>query len=361
MSTSRFDALQVLRGLAAALVVYQHAVVNWAGKGAGAGAAPVSLQVGEFGVKLFFCISGFIIVHTAARLPQGWDSTRTFWWRRLERVAPLYWVVTLLYIAKNVMAGQAYTVGEVAKSLAFIPYVNREGLVQPILGLGWSLNFEMFFYLLFGALFLLPRRWHLSAAVGLMTGLSAARALGWLGDGSDPHVLYLWADVMVLYFVAGMLASPVARYWCERGWPRLRQDAAAFAVAAWVLAYAGWVLPAFPSQAVTWMPLASALPVLVCVTARAQPCSASWRPLIAAGDASYSTYLTHGFVLAPAARAFKALGWSLGHHAFAWLMLLVCSLAGYAVYRGLERRLTVRWWKQALPARRMRAWGFSNR
>jgi exopolysaccharide production protein ExoZ len=361
MTTFRFDALQILRGLAAALVAYQHAVVNWASKGAAAGAAPVLLQVGEFGVKLFFCISGFIIVHTAARLPQGWPSTRTFWLRRLERIAPLYWVITLLYVAKNALAGQGNSAAEVFKSLAFIPYVNREGLVQPILGLGWSLNFEMFFYLLFGALFLLPRRWHLSAAVGLMTGLFAARALGCLGDGSDPHVLYHWADVMILYFVAGMLASPVAQYWREKGWPRLGQDAAAFVIVAWVLFYAGWVLRAFPAPAVTWMPLASALPVLVCVTARTGPCSAPWRPLIAAGDASYSTYLAHGFVLAPLARGFKALGWSIGYHGFAWLSLLVCSLAGYAVYRGLERRLTLRWWKQALPARTMRAWGFSNR
>ena len=58
----KFDAVQVLRALAAALVVFQHAVMNWAEKAIAPGPMPSLPAMGDYGVKLFFCISGVEIV-----------------------------------------------------------------------------------------------------------------------------------------------------------------------------------------------------------------------------------------------------------------------------------------------------------
>jgi exopolysaccharide production protein ExoZ len=340
--TQQFDALQVLRALAAGLVVYQHAFSNWTEKGIGQGVAPLVDHLGEFGVKLFFVISGFIIVHTASQLPQGWDSARTFWHRRIRRIVPLYWVVTTVYLAKSLLVGQSYSLHEVAGSYLFIPYVNPLGLVQPILGLGWSLDFEMFFYALFGALFVLPRRWHGPAVMALMTALAAARAAGWFGVASSPNALYHWADSIVLYFVAGVGVSLLARWWRSTPRPMLGQDAAAAVASLLVIGFAAWSQTATEDQVLAWMPVACILPAVLCVAAHARPCSRAWRWLVVAGNASYSTYLTHGLVMGPLARLLARLNLAVGYYAFAVLSLAVCTAAGYLVWRLVEKPLQAR-------------------
>ncbi|WP_427913229.1 acyltransferase family protein [Ramlibacter sp. MMS24-I3-19] len=337
----KFDAVQVLRALAAALVVFQHAVMNWAEKAIAPGPIPYFPDMGDYGVKLFFCISGFIIVHTATALPSGWDSSKTFWRRRIRRIVPLYWIVTAAYLVKTVASGQHVGLAEVLQSYFFIPYVNPHGLVQPILGQGWSLNYEMLFYLAFGATFFLPRRWHAPAVAALMTALAAARAFGWLGNPASAGALYYWADAIVLYFVAGVVACLVAQQWRSRKWPGLSQGWAALVASAIVVAFAGFALPADEPLAFGWMPAACIVPLLLCITAQPRPIGAIWQPIVIAGDASYSTYLTHGFLMGPLARLLGGLSvtGSLGYHGFAWICVVACTAAGYLIFVGLERPL----------------------
>ena len=69
-----FDSIQALRGLAALFVVFQH--VRF-------------LNFGAFGVDIFFCISGFMIMFTTEK------STKYFFRKRLVRILPLYYLMTL--------------------------------------------------------------------------------------------------------------------------------------------------------------------------------------------------------------------------------------------------------------------------
>jgi exopolysaccharide production protein ExoZ len=336
----KFDALQVLRALAAGLVVFDHAARTWGEKVGVAGILPHVPNLGEFGVKLFFCISGFIIVHTASQLPQGAASVKAFWRRRAIRIVPLYWLMTSVYLLKNIFAGQPHSLGDVLKSYLFIPYTDAQGFVRPVLGQGWSLDYEMFFYFVFGALLLIPRRLHAGALTLIMTALAASRAFGWLGDAASPNVLYLWADTVILYFVAGVLASVAAHHWREREWPALSQNAAAWAASAVVVAFAAYALPAHEALAELWMPLPCVAALMLCVTARPEPCSVLWRPLVLAGDASYSTYLTHGFFMGTLARLTVATGAPLGYQLFSWLSLGLCTIVGYCIFIWIERPLT---------------------
>jgi exopolysaccharide production protein ExoZ len=337
----RFDAVQVLRALAAALVVFEHALMNWAAKAAFAGPLPSFPGMGDYGVKLFFCISGFIIVHTGATLPPGRGSANTFLRRRIQRIVPLYWIMTSVYLVKTLVSGQSIELEHALKSYLFIPYLNAQGLVQPILGQGWSLNYEMLFYLTFGATFLLPRRWHASAVAGLMTILAAARALGWLAGADSGGALYYWADPIILYFVAGVATCLVAQHWRARQWPALSQGMAALLGAAIIVCFAWFALPANQALASLWMPVACIVPLLLCITAKPRPIGATWQPAVAAGDASYSTYLTHGFVMGPMAHLLGGLSVSggLGYYGFAGICVLLCTGVGYLVFIGLERPL----------------------
>src|SRR3984885_1661552 len=112
-----------------------------------------STQLGPFGVKIFFVISGFVMWLTTA----GVDiSPVSFWRRRLVRIVPLYWFFLLLLVAVGLSAPQYLKTTEITwetavKSFLFIPHFHSvQKIIAPILIPGWSLNFEMFFYFIFG-------------------------------------------------------------------------------------------------------------------------------------------------------------------------------------------------------------------
>ncbi|MEI5604677.1 acyltransferase, partial [Streptomyces brasiliscabiei] len=66
---------------------------------------------------------------------------------------PLYWAVTLgfcaLGLTTHLFRHFAVTPADLVRSLLFIPYVNPQGRVWPIVIPGWTLDFEMAFYGLF--------------------------------------------------------------------------------------------------------------------------------------------------------------------------------------------------------------------
>jgi exopolysaccharide production protein ExoZ len=139
-TTKELIGVQYLRGIAVILVVLHHLYFG-------------NTQLGPFGVKIFFVISGFVMWHTTV----GADiSTMLFWRRRLVRIVPLYWITLSILVAIALSVPQALkttviTSENVVKSFLFIPHFHTiQKWIAPILIPGWSLNFEMFFYFIFG-------------------------------------------------------------------------------------------------------------------------------------------------------------------------------------------------------------------
>jgi exopolysaccharide production protein ExoZ len=143
--TKELIGVQYLRGIAVILVVFHHLYFN-------------NTLLGPFGVKIFFVISGFVMWHTTVGIDV---SAMSFWRRRLVRIVPLYWIFLSILVAIALSAPQslkttAITPETVFKSFLFIPHYHPiQKFIAPILIPGWSLNYEMFFYFLFGiALFI---------------------------------------------------------------------------------------------------------------------------------------------------------------------------------------------------------------
>lgn len=153
------------------MVVWHHA--RWKLPGLG---VQFPSDAGALGVDLFFVISGFIMVLTTF----GKDVTpANFMRRRLERIVPLYWLFTLsvaglVAIWPNLMPSVRPTSETLIKSLLFIPHLSAgmPGEGWPIVVVGWTLNYEMFFYLLFALSLFAPRPFPtLIAVLALLVGI----------------------------------------------------------------------------------------------------------------------------------------------------------------------------------------------
>lgn len=194
--------LHLLRALAALGVVYFH-ITSTAG-------LDLAWDVGSRGVDVFFVISGFIIAYIGAKKPEH------FFVRRLIRIVPFYWAATLAVFAAATVLPQFFrstdaSLQHLLPSLLFFPHLSASGEVQPTLILGWSLNFEMYFYVLFGLALLLTTRW---APILCVAGIVAVVVVGkLLGPVSTAFDFY--ARTTSLEFGYGIGVYYVLA-WCER-------------------------------------------------------------------------------------------------------------------------------------------------
>ena len=210
--------IQVLRFFAAVAVVAFHA---WGvapdGYKVPEGAIAFALSRGGCGVDLFFVVSGFIIFYAThgARL-----TPAEFLRRRVERIVPLYFfailAVTILAVTLPATFGTPgwYTPRHILKSLAFIAFTDGE---MPVVYVGWSLEYEMYFYLAVALLMALTQdAWRnivvifsTLALVGQIPGVNAA--LGNYAFFVDPMILEFVLGVVVgMLFVHGRISWPMA-------------------------------------------------------------------------------------------------------------------------------------------------------
>ncbi len=324
--------IQVLRGLAALLVVFVHLqdLVRLGGASQGV------FSWGNSGVDVFFVISGLIMVQATARRPVG---PALFMRQRLARVVPLYWLVTLgvfglVWLWPGLFSSTDADPIKLAKSLAFIPYERPDGELHPLVFLGWTLNYEMAFYLLFSVGLLAGR----ARLVVPLVVMGLAVLAGLIFAPTTPLTRFYTAPV-ILEFAGGMLlGSGLGRL------PQGRRAALAAAVAgsfALILMLAAPALWPSIDRAV-----AAGLPALVIVAAglvlEGSGYVATWPLARRIGDASYSIYLTHFFITAAVTKLAAKLGMT-GLPELAGLMLAAFGLvilAGLAVHRWIEIPLT---------------------
>ncbi len=141
--------LQILRGIAAWLVVYHHYMQMFYAFESASWLGGFFVTQGAFGVDLFFVLSGFVMTYTMANHQY---RAPAFIINRVLRIVPVYWFYTLLlvllaWLCRESFAFTRWDIPSLAMSLFFVPHKNPSGLgAYPFLTVGWTLNFEMFFY-----------------------------------------------------------------------------------------------------------------------------------------------------------------------------------------------------------------------
>jgi exopolysaccharide production protein ExoZ len=328
---ANFLTIQALRAIAALLVVLYHAFDMW-GLRIDPAAPGVSWGNGAAGVDIFFIISGFVMVISSRRLldqPRAWS---VFLRHRIVRIVPLYWLSTTAKLfAVLLFAGVALRTGldfdYVARSYLFFPVVDSAGHFRPVIPVGWTLTYEFLFYLLF-AVALALRVDVLRIVVpglGLFAIVALSRTINW----PDWTILF---DTIVLEFVFGVVLGKVT----QQG-SRLPPALAGVLVIAGFAAILALPLGPEHSRVLTWGLPAFAI-VAGAVSLEPFVATALPRWLLALGDASYSVYLSHGFVLPVLGLMVAATGWSgIFSEGFTIaLCLVVSSIAGWIVFMLIE-------------------------
>jgi exopolysaccharide production protein ExoZ len=260
--------LQFLRGLAALGVVFYHTGFRLAGE----------WHTDFSGVAIFFVISGFIMCFITR------ENADRFLAKRFIRIVPMYWLSTLVMFSLHSLSPWSVDpplVIDLPRSLLFLPSEQ-----MPILGVGWTLNFEVYFYVVFGLALGINRRFApLICAVFIYTVF----ALDQRGYGgflthyySHDYIHYFLAGIALFYFwtfgsvlfrgwmvTSISVAGVVFFFGCQFARP-LWPD--------WLLTYYWW-FPPFVVGCALFME-SSAVRLM-------------WKPFVLLGDASYSLYLTH--------------------------------------------------------------------
>eukprot|EP00913_Durusdinium_trenchii_P010544 g9888.t1 len=329
-------SIQYLRAVAALAVVVFHA-----GERTG-----LHFTIGAAGVDVFFVVSGFIMMAISDQRP---TSPIAFIRHRVLRIAPAYWAATTVMIAAA-MAGLFPNLRldpiHILGSFLFFPVPSPNGgNLWPVLVQGWTLNYEMFFYVVFALVLLLRPSARLAALAAVFCTLTLAGL--WLRP-ENPVAIFYTAPV-VLEFVAG---AALARLWQKGGLPSF--FAGLVLVGLSIAGFAAIQLLKLEFDAWTCGPLAVML-VLGALAVEASGKLPKLSALTYLGDSSYSIYLWHTFAVSVVVQVGAAL--TLSPPVLLVAAVALGTLVGIAGYECFERpvnallrgRPVLPWW---LPVRR---------
>lgn len=346
----KYLTIQYLRGLAAVLVLASHALLY-----------PIVehnlgySRLGWLGVILFFVISGFIMVAVTG---EGRFSPLDFLRRRFIRIVPMYWGATLIaaalaFFAPGLFKTTVYDTGELILSLIFVPFYNpvSQG-IHPLYKLGWTLNYEMFFYVCFALLAFLGAQ---SRVVWLTAAFSALALIGALFQ-PQPAIPQFYTSFMPLAFCAGAwLGLATLRGGIAALPSKLLPVLAVIGVIGLVEGFS--VDRGLMEDGLAFVGLVSFAAILVLMAIRFEHKLPRIGVLELIGDASYSIYLVHIYEVA----ILSGLAFKMLDPEDLWADYLVSSVsvvggtvAGIIVYRLVEQP-TLRFMNKLFGKRRQPA------
>lgn len=341
--TVKIKSIQYLRGIAAMLVLVAHAFEHQFAH------PPLWLaRFGPFGVIMFFVISGFIMVLISGE--NRFDPVG-FLRRRIVRVVPLYWLTTMAVAliaigVPHLLRTTEFSFSHLLLSLLFVPHADPSGVLSPLLKPGWTLNYEIFFYLIF-AIF---AGFTAGLRVVLVTGLFAVLVIlgAWIGDAAA--ILHFYTRPIIGAFCIGMAVGLATL----RGYSLKQHSVLLCAVgllSAICLALAFGLDLRGSVLTTASFALGSAGLLLLGIALDDRIATVRYGLLI--GDASYSIYLTHMYAVAAVV---AILGRVSNGFVPQWIVPPVAitsgMVLGIVVYRLVEKPLLARFqrsrWRPAV-------------
>lgn len=202
-TTQKIDSLQILRGYAAVLVGVSHIWND--------GWLPGTLvELGGFGVDVFFVLSGFIMCLTVRlNLNTKLENATYFIKKRIVRIFPIYIICALPLLLFNTYAEGVKSPYFYIGNILLLPSFTNNPSYYLTLGPGWSLVYEMLFYYVFAGIMLVTANKNklLSSLALLLTGLViVVRTMGLQGPQLGwVNLNYIIGDTMLINFAFGIV------------------------------------------------------------------------------------------------------------------------------------------------------------
>jgi len=331
----KLHSVQMLRGVGAMLVVGIH-INNWLhAREPFIGPSHIAWfakwhQFGAIGVDIFFVISGFVIALTMGKY-QGRPGV--FMLQRYLRIAPLAYIFSALWILKLYLAGRTIKMPGVISTIVLAPILPTYTI--PTLDVLWTLAFEFTFYLFVVAILLCRKgTWTLFVVTAVLAPIGFFYAFGYplLRFATHPMLLEFALGMAAFFLWQGNILSP-----------RLRALSGLVGAAALIAeALLGSGVAANPALAISGETalrrvVEYALPTFLLINFLV-----AWEPrdtivrkiLVTIGDASYSIYLVHLFVISMLVKLIPLPPDGI------WILLfLLTNIAGVAVYYCIEKPL----------------------
>lgn len=266
------------------------------------------------GVSTFFVLSGFIMCYITK------DEADSFLFNRFVRLVPLYWLLTFARIIILSGWGERYAI---VRSLFFLPSDQ-----PPIVSVGWTLNFEIYFYTIFAASLWINRLYAPIVAAGTIIGVLTINAFY-----PELFLTRYYSHGYICFFLGG-----IALFYLWQiipSWLLPRRPTAIIGIIVLAFSYAVQIGLSEPGRWAYSLPIMIVGSALIMARAGAD---FNLRPLVFLGNASYSLYLSHTLAMGSIRRIAPEL-LELARTEAVWFigMLSFCVLVGIAVHLAIEK------------------------
>lgn len=291
----RLYSLQLLRGLAAVLVVLAHCDLIFS-QNYGTGFFFRYFTFGGSGVDFFFVLSGFIIIYVHRDEIGQSQKLFPFLFKRFTRIYPIYWVfLTLKMLASFLFSydpeSTSRNLREIVKAYTLFPQ-NREILSSSFLGVSWTLSHEIFFYLIFALLIGLSARIACSLISIWFLGV-LVNFLGIIQIPQESIILNFIFSPYNIEFALGIMAAYVfLKYKTKSGMLLISIGAFLYTLSA-----INYYHKIFNISHVVTFGIPSVLLLLGFAYLEVTKNIQVPKLLVYLGDSSYSIYLAHGFAI----------------------------------------------------------------
>jgi peptidoglycan/LPS O-acetylase OafA/YrhL len=366
-SWSRLDGVDLLRGLAIFFVLMNHVNMRLLGarvpytKGLPPQVVSSLVWNGQFGVQIFFAVSGFLITATTLRRwgSPGRVNLREFYQLRFARIAPLLLLLLAVLSGLHLAHVKDFVVSRKTGGLghallaALTLHVNlleaRRGYLPASWDILWSLSIEEMFYLFFPLACRLFRRGRFLVIPLLVFVVLGPFARARVFNPNPVWREYSYLGGMDAIALGCLTALFVARRRLSR---TMLSMAAGLGAALLVFSLC------FSIRAYLWglgrnglnmtVLAAGTCMVIAAVTQTRWRAPRLLKPLLLLGQRSYEVYLTHGFVVLGLFDVFLARGKPMkAVPALFVVVIVLAGVLGELVARGysepMNRWLRRRW------------------
>ena len=334
---NEITSIHYMRGIAALLIVIFHILNRKSIYG------QLKIDWLNSGVDLFFIISGFVI-YSSSRNPKV--TPKEFLRRRFIRVVPLYWFFTSIFIIlklsiPNFDSNSSFHVIQIIKSFLFIPHyhANFNKEIWPILIPGWSLNYEIYFYLIY-ALVLITGRKFLLTKMSILFVLFIALNIQF--ENKNP-IFVTYTNPIILEFLAGIF---LAKLYSSKEYFNYKEKFSFLGIPLIIIGSIFLLFSLEPlfsqmNRAIKWG-FPAFLIILGCLLSEETISKFKSLFLRVFGNSSYSIYLSHSFGIGLCSFIWKKLNYSLQGIClimFTLFTFLTCISIGIISYYLIERNL----------------------